>query len=60
MSRSDPSASWRHEREWRLRGSLTLGEIKPDKGFVFVQTKDEKAKLCRHVEPGLPIVVLNG
>jgi len=60
VSRSDPSASWRHEREWRLRGSLTLGEIKPDKGFVFVQTKDEKAKLCRHVEPGLPIVVLNG
>lgn len=59
LSRSDPSASWRHEREWRLRGSLTFGKIKSDKGFVFVQTNDEKAKLCSHVNPGLPIVVLN-
>jgi hypothetical protein len=59
LSRSAQSASWRHEREWRLRGSLTLGKIKFDKGFVFVQTKEEKAKLCSHVNPGLPIVVLN-
>ncbi|HIJ68966.1 MAG TPA: hypothetical protein HPP57_05630 [Deltaproteobacteria bacterium] len=53
------SASWRHEREWRFRGNLTLGKIKSDKGFVFVQTKEEKAKLCSLVNPGLPIVVLN-
>ena len=53
------SASWRHEREWRFPGSLTLGKIKSDKGFVFVQTKEENAKLCGHVNPGLPIVVLN-
>ena len=53
------SASWRHEREWRFPGSLTLGKIKSDKGFVFVQTKEENAKLCSHVNPGLPIVVLN-
>jgi hypothetical protein len=59
LSCSARSASWRHEREWRLRGSLTLGKIKSDKGFVFVQTKEEKAELCSHVNPGLPIVVLN-
>jgi hypothetical protein len=53
------SASWRHEREWRVRGGLTLGKIKSDQGFVFVQTKEEKAKLCSHVNSGLPIVVLN-
>ncbi len=59
LSRSARSASWRHEREWRLRGSLTLGKLKSDQGFVFVQTGEEKAKLCSHVNPGLPIVVVN-
>ena len=59
LSRSARSASWRHEREWRFRGSLTLGKIKSDKGFVFVQTEEEKAKLCSHVNPGLPIVVIS-
>ena len=59
LSRADKSASWRHEREWRFRGGLTFGKIRPDKGFVFVQTKEEKAKLCSHVDPGLPMVVIN-
>ncbi len=59
LSRSARSASWRHEREWRVRGDLALGKIKSDQGFVFVQTKEEEAKLCTHVKPELPIVVLN-
>lgn len=59
LSRSDRSASWRHEREWRFRGGLSLGKIKSDQGFVFVQTKEEKAKVCSLINPGLPIVVLN-
>jgi len=59
LSRSAGSASWRHEREWRVRGGLTLGKIKSDQGFVFVQTKEEKARLCSHVNSGLPIVVLS-
>ena len=53
------SASWRHEREWRVLGDLALGKLKPDDGFVFVQTEEEKAKLCSHVNPGLSIVALN-
>jgi len=53
------SASWRHEREWRLRGDLDLAKIKSDQGFVFVQTKEEKEKLCSHGNPGPPILVLN-
>jgi len=28
-------------------------------GFVFVQTKEEKEKLCSHGNPGLPILVLH-
>jgi hypothetical protein len=52
------SASWRHEREWRVLGSLALHKLKSNHGFVFVQTKDEKEELCGHVKPGLPIVVL--
>ncbi len=59
LSGDDKSASWRHEREWRVRGGLTLGKIKSDRGFVFVQTEEEKAKLCSHINPGLPIVVLD-
>jgi hypothetical protein len=59
LSRSTPSASWRHEREWRLRGDLALSKLKPDEGFVFVQTEEEKAKLCSHVNPGLSIVGLD-
>ena len=59
LSRSAPSASWRHEREWRVRGGLALGKIKSDEGFVFVQTKEEKEKLCSHVNPGLAMVVLD-
>ena len=59
LSRSDSSASWRHEREWRLRGDLVLSRLKPDDGFVFVQTGDEKAKLCSHVNPGLSIAALD-
>ena len=52
------SASWRHEREWRVLGSLALAKIESDGVFAFVQTKAEKEKLCDHVKPGLPIVVL--
>ena len=59
LSRSGASASWRHEREWRVRGDLALGKFKPDEGLIFVQTKEEKAKLCSHVEPRLAIVVLD-
>jgi len=59
LSPADKSSSWRHEREWRVRGGLTLGEIGPDQGFVFVQTKEEKANLCSHVDPGLPVVVID-
>ena len=58
LSRSTPSSSWRHEREWRLRGDLVLRRLKPADGFVFVKTEEEKAKLCSHVEPRLSIVVL--
>ena len=59
LSGPAPSASWRHEREWRFKGSLALGDLKSGKGFVFVQTKEEKATLCSHVNPGLPVVVIN-
>ncbi|MGO9020615.1 MAG: hypothetical protein ACLQVJ_19925 [Syntrophobacteraceae bacterium] len=59
LSRSRPSASWRHEREWRVRGDLALGKLKPDEGFVFVQTEEGKAKICSHLNSGLPIVVLD-
>jgi hypothetical protein len=59
LSRSTPSASWRHEREWRLPGDLALDTMKQDEGFVFVQTHDEKARLCTHVSSELPIVVVN-
>jgi hypothetical protein len=59
LSGSGPSVSWRHEREWRLRGDLALGKLKPDEGFVFVQTEEEKAKICRHANPGLAIVVFD-
>jgi hypothetical protein len=58
LSRGEKSASWRHEREWRVRGGLVLGRLKPDEGFVFVQTEEEKATLCSHVDSGLSIVVL--
>ena len=54
-----PSASWRHEREWRLLGDLALGTMQQDEGFVFVQTHEEKARLCTHVSSELPIVVIN-
>ncbi len=59
LSRSATYASWRHEREWRLRDGLPLGQIEPHGGFAFVPTKEEKEKLCSHVNPRLPIVVLN-
>ena len=59
LSRSTPSASWRHEREWRLRGDLDLSKLKPDEGFVFVQTEEEKAKICSRVNSWLPIVALD-
>ena len=93
LSGSTPSASWRHEREWRLPGDLALDKIRlgvknsvlgsrehgsgrktaflpasrfslpasefSPPGFVFVQTKEEKARLCSHVNPGLPIVALD-
>ena len=59
LSGSGPSVTWRHEREWRLRGDLALGKLKADEGFVFVQTEEEKAKLCSHINPGLPIVALD-
>ena len=87
LSLSTPSASWRHEREWRLKGDLPLDKIfvtsrqvasneqrvrnsftrnsrpvdpQPGfPGFVFVQTNEEKEKLCSHINSGLPIVALN-
>ncbi len=59
LSRGEKSASWRHEREWRLRGDLALGKLKPGDGFLFVQTQEEKAKLCSRGNPGLSIVALD-
>jgi hypothetical protein len=59
LSRSGPAANWRVEREWRLRGDLAVGKLKPDEGFVFVQTKEEKAKICSQVNSGLSIVALD-
>jgi hypothetical protein len=93
LSGDSKSASWRHEREWRLPGDLALDKIRlsvknsvlgsreqgsgrktaflpasrfslpasefSPPGFVFVQTKEEKARLCSHVNPGLPIVALD-
>jgi hypothetical protein len=59
LSRSGSAASWRHEREWRIRGDLVLSRLKPDAGFVFVRTEEEKAKLRRHTNPGLSIVALD-
>ncbi len=59
LSRAHKSGSWRHEREWRVRGDLALDKIKSDEGFVFVQTKEEKTELSSHVNPGLPIVALS-
>jgi len=59
VSRSSPSSSWRHEREWRLRADFSLSGLRPDRGFLFVQTNEEKAKLCSYVNPSLPVVVIN-
>ena len=59
LSCGEKSASWRHEREWRVRGGLALRKLRSDQVFVFVQTKEEKEKLCSHVKPGVPMVVLD-
>jgi hypothetical protein len=59
LSRSTPSASWRVEREWRVPGSLALDKIESDGVFAFVQTDEEKEKVCSHLKPGLPVVVLD-
>ncbi len=59
LSCGEKSASWRHEREWRVRGGLALRKLRSDQVFVFVQTEEEKEKLCSHVEPGVPVVVLD-
>jgi hypothetical protein len=60
LSRPAPSACWRHERKWRLPTDLSGSKLKPDQGFVFVRTMGEKAKLCRHVNLSLPVVVFDG
>jgi len=59
LSRTAPSGSWRHEREWRVRGGLALDKIESHGGFVFVPAKEEKEELCGHINSGLPIVVLD-
>ncbi len=59
LSCATPSASWRHEREWRLTGDLALGGIRPEQGFYFVQTAEEAGKLYARAGSGLPVVVIN-
>ncbi len=59
LSRPAPSASWRHEREWRVPGGLALDKIGSHGGFAFVPAKEEKEELCGHINSGLPIVVLD-
>ena len=59
LSGSDPAANWRVEREWRVPGSLALGKIEPSGVFAFVQTTEEKEKLCSHINQGPSIVALD-
>ncbi len=59
LSRSGPSAAWRHEREWRIAGELALGGVKPHQGFFFVQTAKEAEKFYRCTDLGLPVVAIN-
>lgn len=59
LSRSTPTGSWRHEREWRVRGDLDLSTLKPGEGFLFVRTEEEKAKMCGRLNSDLPIVGLD-
>ncbi len=59
LSCASRSSSWRHEREWRVRGDLALRKIKPDEGFVFVRTGEEKEQLCSNVNSGVSIVALD-
>ena len=58
LSRDSRSASWRHEREWRVRGDLALSRIQSDGASVFVRTCEEKLRLYSNADPGMPIVVL--
>jgi len=59
LSRASQSASWRHEREWRLRCDLALRSVRSDGCFVFVPTGEDKKRLCNSVNPGMSIVVLD-
>ncbi|MGC8491982.1 MAG: hypothetical protein ACP5SH_09615 [Syntrophobacteraceae bacterium] len=58
LSRATPSASWRHEREWRLAGDLALGQLKPDECFFFVQTAQEAERLYGLTDLGFPVFAI--
>ena len=59
LSGASGAGSWRHEREWRMPGNLTLSGIKSDCGFVFVRTVEEIETLRDNVDLKLPIVALD-
>ncbi len=60
LSGRGSSAGWRHEREWRSAGDLALGDIRPGQGFYFVRSAGEAERFYDRVEPGLPVLAING
>ncbi|MHC1726378.1 MAG: hypothetical protein AB9866_10275 [Syntrophobacteraceae bacterium] len=50
--------SWKHEREWRLRGDLALGKLNTADCFIFVPTYDDERRLAALAAPDLPLVSL--
>lgn len=59
FQRNDPlHCSWKHEREWRLPGDLSLGEIPQKDFFVFVPSLEEARQLTLNVASHPPIVIV--
>ncbi len=54
---SGAGPSWKHEREWRLRGDLDLGLIGAENGFAFVPGERDREEILRVCGGGFPVVV---
>lgn len=54
-----PRCSWRHEREWRLRGDLDLRSIPPEAAFLFVPEPASGLELLRLARRTFRIVTLD-
>ncbi len=50
--------SWRHEREWRLRGDLSLSALKPKDYFIFVPGNNDMERLAGLTSMDLPLLSL--